>query len=122
MPDLAEFLPEEVELGATETTEWGVEIVATDGGHEVRNGRWSAPLRRFEIAFPPSLRDGAVYQAVLALYEAAQGSLYSFNYRTWTDEDGGTVVPVRFDSALQIEGIASHLDKIASFTLVEVRE
>lgn len=121
MTHLPDYLPEELELGPVERTDWNVEIVTTDGGYEVRNARWSAPLRTFEISFPPSTRDGAVYQAVKDLFDEAMGSLHSFNYRVWTDPTGMTVIPVRFDSPLEIEGIAGHLDHIATFTIKEVR-
>lgn len=121
MAHLPDFLPEEIELGPHQSTDWGIDITATDGGYEVRNGRWSAPLRRFEIGFPPSTRDGEVYRAVVDLFERANGMLHSFNFRVWTDETSATIVAVRFDSPLEIEGIAQHLDQIASFALVEVR-
>lgn len=121
MTHLADFLPPELELGPVQRTDWGIEVVTTDGGYEVRNARWSAPLRTFDVSFPPSTRDGEVYRAVIDLYEASMGGLHSFNYRVWTDESGLTIVPVRFDSPLEIEGIAGHLDHIATFSLKEVR-
>jgi hypothetical protein len=120
MTHLADFLPEELELGPTESTDWGIEVVTTDGGYEVRNGRWSEPLRTFEVSFPPSTRDGTVYQAVKQLYEDSMGGLHSFNMQLWTD-GYATTIAVRFDSPLEIEGIAGHLDHIATFTLKEVR-
>lgn len=121
MAHLGMSLPREIELGAIHRTKWQTEVVETDGGHEVRNSRWSSPLRTFEVSFPTSTRDGTVYQAVKALYEAAQGSLHSFDFTDWTDETGATVIPVRFDSPLEIEGVAQHLDHIATVTLKEVR-
>jgi Conserved hypothetical protein 2217 (DUF2460) len=121
MTHLATFLPGEIELGPVQRTDWGIEVVTTDGGYEVRNARWSAPLRTFDISFPPSTRDGEVYQAVKQLYADSMGGLHSFNYRVWDDESGMTIVPVRFDSPLEIEGMAGHLDHIATFTLKEVR-
>lgn len=121
MAHLANYLPEEVELGAVETTDWSTEIITTDGGYEVRNNRWASPLRRFEVSFPAATRDDPVYTAVRDLFEQAEGSLHSFNFRTWTDESGGTVLAVRFDGPLEISGIASHLDKIGTVALVEVR-
>lgn len=121
MTHLADFLPQELELGPVQRTDWGIEIVSTDGGYEVRNARWSAPLRTFDISFPPSTRDGEVYREVIRLYELTMGGLHSFNYRVWTDESGLTIVPIRFDSPLEIEGIAGHLDHIATFAIKEVR-
>lgn len=115
-------LPEEVELGAIRRLKWETEVVTTDGGYEVRNSRWSSPLKTFEVSFPPATRDNGIYQAVIALYEAAEGGLHTFNFTDWTDETGGTVVRVRFDSPLEITGIATHLDHIETVTLVEVRQ
>lgn len=119
---LAEFLPEEIELGAVQHEHWDTDVVTTDGGHEKRRYRWSAPLRRFEISFAVATRDDPVYLAVRALFEAAKGSAHSFNFRDWTDESGATVIPVRFDSDLEITGVTPELDKIASVALIEVRQ
>lgn len=118
MADLALTLPEDVEIGARRILDYSTEVVTTDGGHEVRNARWSAPLRVYEISWPMSLRDGAVHLAVIDLYERAIGGLYSFRFKDWTD---GQFVDVRFDGPLEIEATASHLDQIASMRLKEVR-
>lgn len=118
MADLPDTLPQEVEIGAVRSLDWGVSVVRTDGGHEVRNARWSTPLRTYDISFPHATRDDATYLAVLQLYEDAQGSLLSFNFTDWTDS---TTVEVRFDSPLQIETPAGHLDHIVSMRLKEVR-
>ena len=122
MAHLNTTLPIEIELGAIRRLRWETEVVTTDGGYEVRNSRWSSPLKTFEISFPPSTRDDPVYLAVIALYEAAQGGLHSFSFTDWTDETGGTVVRVRFDSPLEITGLATHLDHIETLSLVEVRQ
>lgn len=113
-------LPEEIALGPTKRTDYGIEIVTTDGGYEVRNARWATPLRTYEVSFPPTTRDGAVYNAVKALFEQSMGGLHSFDFIDWTEE-GAEVVDVRFDSPLEVVGIAGHLDQIATFTLKEVR-
>lgn len=118
MADLARSLPQEVEIGAVRTLDYGTEIVTTDGGYEVRNNRWATPLRVYDISFPHSTRDGATYLDVLDLYEEAHGNLYSFNFTDWTDE---STVTVRFDTPLQIETPAGHLDHIVSMRLKEVR-
>lgn len=118
MVDLARTLPEEVEIGATRRLEYSTEVVETDGGFEVRNSRWSQPLRVFEITYPHATRTDPVYQAVKELYDEARGGLYSFNFKDWTD---GQIVAVRFDSPLEIDTPAGHLDHIVSMTLKEVR-
>jgi uncharacterized protein (TIGR02217 family) len=121
MAHINQTLPRQIELGATRRVEWGTVIVTTDGGYEVRNNRWASPLRVYEVSFPTSERDGAIYAEVIALYELAEGGLHSFDFVDWTDETGSTVVPVRFDSALEITGVAVHLDHIENLTLKEVR-
>jgi uncharacterized protein (TIGR02217 family) len=117
---LPDFLPRELEIGAVRRLENQTEVVMTDGGFEVRNNRWSRAKRIYETSFPTSTRDGSVYQEVIALYDLAEGGLHSFNFHDWTDESGGTVVSVRFDSPLEITGLATHLDHIETITLKEV--
>lgn len=114
-------LPEQVELGAVRRMEWRTEVVTSDSGREVRNNRWATPLKTYDLSFPPSQRDDAVYVAVVELYELVEGGLHSFNFVDWTDETGATVIPVRFDTPLTITGLAPHLDHIETLTLVEVR-
>lgn len=121
MTDLADHLPEEVEIGAVRRLQYRTEVVETDGGFEVRNNRWSAPLRTYEVSFAHMRRDDPIYEAVLALYEKAEGGLHTWLFTDWTDESGGTVVRVRFDSPLEITSPASHLDHIDSMTLREVK-
>lgn len=117
MTDLGMTLPSAVEQGAIRTDDYNVEVVETDGGYEVRNLRHSRSKRRYEVSFPTSKRDDATYQAVLRLYAAAKGKLYSFQFKDWSD---GTTVPVRFDSELRITGIDRNLDHIETLQLVEV--
>lgn len=121
MAHLDHYLPREIELGAVRRSREAIDIVTTDGGFEVRNSRWSGPLLTFEVSFPTSRRDGAVYEAVRWLYEASRGGLHSFNFHDWTDDSGSTVVPVRFDSPLEITGVTGWLDHIETITLTEVR-
>lgn len=118
---LAATLPEEVEIGAVEVRDWNTEVVTTVGGFEVRNAPWSTPLRRWEVSFPVSERDDAIYTAVLDLFELAQGSRHSFNFRSWTDGDPGPFRAVRFDGPIEISGVTPDLDHIVGITLVEVR-
>jgi uncharacterized protein (TIGR02217 family) len=122
MAHLALYLPAELELGPVRRDDWGTQVVTTDGGFEHRNNRWDSPRRSFEISYPPSLRDGTVHQAVLDLYEAAEGMLHSFNYRLWSDETGETVLKVRFNGPMELTGLATHLDQVTSLSLIEVFE
>jgi uncharacterized protein (TIGR02217 family) len=117
---LSDYLPREIEIGAIRRLENKTEVVETDGGFEVRNNRWTRAKLVFELSFPTSTRDGTVYQDVIALFNLAEGGLHSFNFHDWTDESGGTVISVRFDSPLEIAGVATHIDHIETLTLREV--
>jgi hypothetical protein len=121
MAHLSDTLPPQVEQGAMRSLDYGSEIVTTDGGYEVRNNRWDGPKRIFEVSFPTAKRsDDPVYIAVKALYEKAEGGRHSFNFRDWTDPGAGTIVAVRFDSALKITGLDRNLDHIETLVLREV--
>lgn len=117
MAHLSTTLPDRIALGAVRREEWGTEIVRTDGGSEVRNNRWSAPLRFYDVSMPLMERDDADYVALRALYAEAEGSLHSFDMTIWPDDE---TVPVRFDGPLQITGVTTEIDQL-TFTLVEVR-
>lgn len=115
-------LPTSVEIGAVKRFQWLSEIVATDGGNEVRNQRQSRAKRYYDVAMPHCTRDNSAYLAVLQLFEDSLGGTYSFNLTDWTDESGETIVKVRFDGELQITSPTPDLDHIDTFTLVEVFE
>lgn len=117
MGHLSNSLPDRIERGAVRREEWGTEIIRTDGGAEVRNNRWAAPLRSYDVSMPLMERDDEDYIDLRALYAEAEGSLHTFDFLDWSDDE--TVV-VRFDGPLQLTGHSPHLDYL-SFTLVEVR-
>lgn len=85
MAHIATRLSDHVEIGAVRMEEFNVETVRSDGGNEVRNSRWSQPLLRFEISFPTSTRDDAVFLEVRDAYRATGGGLDSFKFRDWSD-------------------------------------
>lgn len=85
MAFIDQHLPRQVEIGATRRDVEYIEIVTTDGGGEVRNARQSQSLHEFDVSFPMSARDNAVYLAVVALYKAARGQLHSFRFRDWAN-------------------------------------
>lgn len=121
MTHYSERLPLEVEQGAVRRLSFATDVVKTDGGGEVRNARWSVPLRTYELSFPTAHRNNTVYQRVLYLYNLTLGGLHSFDMAEWTDNTHSTIVKVRFDSSLAITGIDRNLDHIETLTLVEVR-
>jgi uncharacterized protein (TIGR02217 family) len=95
MAHIATRLSDHVEIGAVRVDSDDIEIVTTDGGNEVRNARVSQSLLRFEISFPTSERDDAVFLEVRNAYRATRGGLHSFKFKDWsdyqaTDEQFGT--------------------------------
>jgi len=122
MTHFAMRLPVQIEVGAVRDLEFSTDIVTTDGGNEVRNARWSTPLRRYQLTVPTSKRDDAAYLQVINLYMVTLGGAHTFEFAEWVDETQGTIVKVRFDSKLSITGIDKYRDHIETFDLVEVRE
>lgn len=124
MTHLASTLPDRIEIGALRREEWSTDIVATDGGTERRESRWEAPLRSYDVSLPITARDDADYLAVKDLFADAKGSLNSFNFKDWSDDE---VIAVRFDGPLNLTGVTpdfptqSGYDQL-SFTLVEVKD
>lgn len=122
MAHLALTLPPQVEQGALRSEDYSTDKVPVDGGGTVRNNRWDAPLRTFEVSFPTAKRDDPVYQQVLLVWQMAGGNLHTFSFKDWSDESGGTVLRVRFDTPLKITGVDRRLDHIETLTLVEEPE
>lgn len=114
-------LTQKIEIGAVRRIMFDTEIIKTDGGNEVRNSRWATPLRSYDIALPPCTRDNVDYLSLIQMWNVTLGGLHSFDFVDWIDQTGNTVVNVRFDTPLQITGIAGHLDHIDTITLQEVR-
>lgn len=80
-------LPREIELGAVRREKENLDIVATDGGYEVRNARHSQSMFEYEVSFPPSEFDGTIVAAVKDLFRASRGGLYPFRFRDWDTEN-----------------------------------
>lgn len=111
-------LPSAIENGAKRTSFWDVEVVTTDGGNEVRNSRWSKPLRSWEIAFNNAKLDDENHAAVEQLWLATEGGTHTFN---WWDERAGEMVKVRFDADLQFTNTVGPFHHLDSFSIKEVR-
>jgi hypothetical protein len=112
-------LPSNIEAGAQRTLKWSNEIVTTDGGYEVRNSRWSTPLRSWTLAFPNRAADDANFRKVEQLWLDTQGGTDTFNFH---DDLAGETVKVRFDADLQITHTIGTFYHVDSFVLQEVRE
>ena len=109
-----------IEIGCVRRTEWDVEIVKTAGGNEVRNARWSEPLRAYDVALPTcSQDDRATFDEVMDLWIESEGGAHTFDIYDWVDDE---LVKVRFDSPPQVTSEAGHLLHMDTFTLQEVRD
>lgn len=70
------ILDERLALGFTETTKWNTVVVAKSGGREVRNARWAAPRRSYELPYAPLPIDSV--KAIVAFFNDERGM-----HRTW---------------------------------------
>ena len=69
--------------GASVGVQWQTEIVSLASGREVRNARWAASRRRWDVA---SAAVSGVDLAVLsAFFEARRGRLRGFRFRDPSD-------------------------------------
>lgn len=113
-------LTRQVEIGAVRRQEWAIEVIRTDGGQEVRNSRWSEPLRAYDVALPSCTQTSRdTFDAVMQMWTDTNGGTDSFWFYDWVDDE---LVKVRFDSAPQVTSDAGHLLHMDTFTLQEVRE
>ena len=87
MTFINERLPQQVEIRAVRREREAVEVVKTDGGHEVRNLRHSQSLFEYEVSFPPGAYDNTVTQAVYDMWRASRGGLYAFRFRDWDSKN-----------------------------------
>ncbi len=71
------------DYGTVATLSYRTNIVVDGGGSEQRNPEWSQPLLKFRVA--ERVVNRAELDYLLALHEAAKGSLYGFEYRDWSD-------------------------------------
>ncbi len=86
MAHIATRLSDHVEIGAVRRdTDGGVEVVQLDGGGSVRNDRWGEGLLAFDVSYPASTRDDAVFLELRAAYRATGRGTDTFNFRDWSD-------------------------------------
>ena len=114
---LSVSLPTSIENGARQFYQWDKEVVRTDGGHEVRNTRWDAPLRYFEISFPNRKLDDVDHAAVAQMWLDTEGGTHTFDFY---DERASETIKVRFDGDLQFSHTVGPFHRIEAFTLREV--
>lgn len=112
-------LPTSIEDGAVRTLQQDKEVVLTDGGHEVRNTRWSSPLRSWQIGYNNAKLDDADHAAVEQMWRDTGGGADTFNF---FDEKTGDTARVRFDADFQQTNTVGPFYHIDNFTLREVRD
>lgn len=112
-------LPDDVESGMVRSLTQDKEVVDTDGGFEVRNTRWSSPLRGWQTAFGFGDADDAIHAAVEQLWEDTASGVDTFNF---TDPKSGDVARARFDGPLQYTNQVGPLYHLDGFALKEVRD
>lgn len=114
---LSSRLPERIESSAVKRIMYSTEIVDNDGGIEQRNQRWSRPRAEWDCSMPLAKRNSAEVVDTLSLFDAALGSLDTFEFH---DPVECVDVEVRFkDDTLVMTG-AGNLVSV-SFTLIEVK-
>jgi len=72
----AVVLDERLAIGFSETTKWNTVVVTKSGGYEVRNARWSAPRRAYELPYAPLPIDDV--KAIVSFFNDERG-----RHRTW---------------------------------------
>jgi hypothetical protein len=112
-------LPAAIESGLVRISEQNLEIITTDGGYEVRNSRWSGPLRSWHPSYPMADAADSVHVAVEQMWEDTGFGADTFNF---TDPKGGDTTRARVDGTLQFTNQVGSLYHLDTFTLKEVRD
>lgn len=112
-------LPTSIENGAVRMLQHDKEVVLTDGGFEVRNTRWSGPLRTWQVGYNNARLDDDNHAAVEAMWRNTAGGTDTFNF---ADERTGDTPRVRFDAELQFTNTVGPFHHLDVFTLREVRD
>lgn len=120
--DLDTQFTRNIEIGALRIDgQDGLEIVTTDGGHEVRNARTEQDPRMWEIALPPCNieNDSSDYDSVRQMWKDTERGAHTFLFYDFIEDE---LVRVRFASPVQITAPSANLRKIETFSLREVLE
>lgn len=112
-------LPGAIESGLVRSSKMDLEVVETDGGYEIRNQRWSSPLRSWQGSYGYADNDDPTHLAVEAMWVDTNFGADTFNF---TDPKAGDTTRVRFDGQLQFTNEAGPLYHLDTFTLREVRD
>jgi hypothetical protein len=112
-------LPTSIENGAVRMLQQDKEVVLTDGGYEVRNTRWSGPLRSWQIGYNNATLTNDDHASVEQMWRDTSGGTDTFNF---ADERTGDTARVRFDADLQFTNTVGPYHHLDTFTLREVRD
>jgi uncharacterized protein (TIGR02217 family) len=77
-----------------------VNVLTLANGEERRSARWRNSLRLYNAG--SGIRDLGDLDAVVQLFEEAEGTLHAFRFRDWADFQSGTTrqPPTPFDQAI----------------------
>jgi hypothetical protein len=112
-------LPSGIENGGVRMLQQDKDVLLTDGGYEIRNTRWSGPLRSWQVAFNNALLADVDHAAVEQMWRDTNGGTDTFNF---ADERTGDTARVRFDADLQFTNTVGPYHHLDTFTLREVRD
>jgi hypothetical protein len=73
-------LPTSIENGAVRMLQQDKEVVLTDGGYEVRNTRWSGPLRSWQIGYNNATLTNDDHASVEQMWRDTSGGTDTFNF------------------------------------------
>jgi uncharacterized protein (TIGR02217 family) len=105
MADVPDRLPSRIEASAQKRRFYSTEIVRTDGGLQHTNQRWAEPMAEWDIEVPLIKRNSQEYLAVEAVFEAAKGSMYTFDFH---DVETCEIVEVRIkEDTIVINGVGN---------------
>lgn len=112
-------LPERIANGAVRDADGGLEIVTKASGGTVRNLIWDAPVRSWEVPFPPMKLTDADLVAVQDLWRSTEYGAHTFNH---FDDVDGEMVRVRIDGKLTVSHVTGPYYQVETLILVEEPE
>ena len=100
--------------GAKVTLQHASEIVRLSSGHEVRNARWSAALREWNIA--GAITGAKRLSELMSFFEARRGNVHGFRFRDALDYSSGGDEPGADDQLLALgDGVQTVFQLIKTY-------
>ena len=75
--------PDRIAEGAEGGPEFSTSVIVSSGGHEQRQGNWSAGRGRWNVA--TGLQDEDDLAVLIAFFRARAGRLHAFRFKDWSD-------------------------------------